>query len=94
MYKIEENEKGKLVAVGKYGQETIHVIHCSETIDELKEDVYKPYLVAEECTNFARIHLVTDRSEDEALQQVDEYLREKEGDEYTHLIGVFEVELT
>jgi len=94
MYKIEENEQGKLIAVSKYGQETIHIIHCSDSLEELKEDTAKPYLVAEECTNFARVHLVTDFSEDEALQQVDEYLREKEDVEYTHLIGVFEVELT
>ena len=96
MYNIKANEQGKLVAVGEYGEETIHVIHCSETLEELKEDVATPYLLAEQCSNFSRIHLVTDFSEDEALQQLDEYLRENEceGDEYTHLIGVYEVELT
>jgi hypothetical protein len=90
MYTIKENNKGKLVAIGKFGEETIHLIHCSDTIEELKEDIANIYIVAEECTNFARVHLVTDFSEDEALQQVDEYLREKEGIEETHLIGVFE----
>lgn len=93
MYKIIEDKYKKLVAVGKYGEETIHIIHCAETLEELKEDVATPYIVAEECTNFARIHLVTDFSKEEALQQVDEYLREKEGVEDTYMITVFEVEL-
>ena len=93
MYKIKTNDHNELVAIGKYGEETIHIIHCAETIDELKDDVSNPYIVAEEATNFARVHLVTDFSEDEALQQVDEYLREKEGFKETHLIGVFEAEI-
>ncbi len=91
--KLTTNKHGKIVATSKFGDETIHVIHCSETIEELKDDVATPYIVAEECTNFARLHLVTDFSEDEALQQVDEYLREKEGVEDTHLITVIKVEV-
>ena len=93
MYKIKTNTHNELVAIGKFGEETIHLIHCSETVDELKEDIANIYIVAEECTNFARVHLVTDFSEDEALQQVDEYLREEEGVEETHLIGVFEAKI-
>ena len=93
MYKIKTDNNNKLVAVGKFGEETIHLVHCAETIKDLKNDVAKPYIVAEECTNFARVHLVTDFSEDGALQQVDEYLKEKEGVTETHLIGVFEAEL-
>ena len=89
MYKIKTNTHNELVAIGKFGEETIHLIHCAETVEELKEDIGNIYVVAEECTNFARVHLVTDFSEDEALQQVDDYLREKEGVEETHLIGVF-----
>ena len=93
MYKITENEYNEIIAVGRFGEETIHVIHCADNIEDLKEDVANIYLVAEECTNFPRVHLVTDFSEDEALQQVDEYLREKEGVEESHLIGVFEAEI-
>jgi len=93
MYKIKTNSNNELVAIGRLGEETIHIVHCAETIEDLKDDVATPYIVAEECTNFARVHLVTNFSEDEALQQVDEYLREKEGVEETHLIGVFEAEL-
>lgn len=93
MYKIKTNVHNELIAIGKFGEETIDVVHCAETIEDLKDDVATPYLVAEECTNFARIHLVTDFSKDEALQQVHEYLTEKEGHEDSHLIGVFEVEL-
>jgi hypothetical protein len=96
MYKIKTNTNNKLVAIGEYGEETIHLIHCAETIEDLKEDVATPFIVLEECSNFARIHLVTDFSEDEALQQVDEYLRENEGDDddEPNLIGVFEAELS
>jgi hypothetical protein len=93
MYKIKANSHNELVAIGKFGEETIHIVHCGETIEDLKDDVATPYIVAEECTNFARVHLVTNFSEDEALQQVDEYLREKEDIKETHLIGVFEAEL-
>ena len=93
MYKIKTNNHNELVSVGKFGEETIHIVHCAETIEDLKYDVAKTYVVAEECTNYARVHLVTAFSKDEALQQVDEYLREKEGFEYTHLIGAFEAEL-
>ena len=93
MYKIKKNDHNELVAIGKFGEETIHIIHCAETIEDLIDDVATPYIVAEECTNFARVHLVTNFSEDEALQQVDEYLREKENVEETHLIGVFKAEL-
>ncbi len=92
MYKIIE-ENGKLKYKGKFGNEAIHLIHCSSTLKELREDSANIYIVAEECSNFARIHLVSDFSEDEALQQVDEYLREKEEEEETHLIGVFKCEL-
>ena len=90
---LKENEQNEIIFVDKFGENSIHIIHCSETIEEIKEDVATPYIVAEEATNFARVHLVTDFSEDEALQQVDEYLREKEGLEETHLIAVFEAKI-
>ena len=93
MYKIKESNNNKLVAVGKFGEETIHLIHCGETVEEISNDVANPFIVAEECTNFARVHLVTAFSDDEAAQQVDEYLREKEDVTETHLIGVFEAEV-
>ena len=92
--KLYQNEHNELKFSDKFSDDnTIHLIHCAETLEEIKEDVATPYLVAEECTNFARIHLVTDFSEDEALQQIDEYLREKEGEEESHLIGVFKLEI-
>ena len=91
MNKIIQNEHNEIELISKWGRETIHLIHCSETIEEIREDVATPYIVAEESTNFARLHLVTDFSEDEALQQVDTYLREVEGEEESHLITVFKV---
>ena len=93
MYKIITNKKNKLALMGRYGEECIHVVHCSNDINDLKEDCENLYIVAEECTNFAMTHLVTAFSEDEALQQIDEYLRENEEAEDTHLIGVFKAEL-
>ena len=90
---LKESNKGKLVVMGKYGEEAIHLIHCNETIEDIKDDCATPYIVAEECTNFARLHLVTDFSEDEALQQVAEYLTEEEEVKEVHLIGVFECEI-
>jgi len=89
MYTIVNNE-GKLMAKGKYGNEAIHIIHCSETIYDIKEDVAIPFIVAEESGNFARVHLVTDFSANEAMYQVLTYLQENEGVEEPHLIGVFE----
>ncbi len=93
MFEILENEKGKLVAKGKYGEETIHIIHCSETIEELKDELADLFIVSEEATNFARTHLVADFSKDEALQQVATYLFEEEEIDEPHLIGVFEAKL-
>jgi len=87
---VTTNEHNEIILNWNEEKHTIHFVHCGETIQEIKEDIATPYVVAEECTNFARIHLVTDFSEDEALQQVDEYLREKENILDTHLIGVFE----
>lgn len=91
MNKIIENDKGQIIYQSKYGSEAIHLIHCSDTIEEIKEDTATPFIVAEEAGNFARLHLVTDFSEDEALQQVDDYLREKEGHKESHLITVIKV---
>ena len=99
--KLAENKNGKLIVIGKYGEETIHLNHTSETISDIKEDVFSPYLVAEEATNFARNHLVTATSIDDALERIDEYIRENEteieeleDDNFsTHLIGAFELTL-
>jgi len=91
MNKIIKNDKGEIAYQSKYGTEAIHLIHCSETLEEIKQDVATPYIVAEEVTNYPRLHLVTDFSEDEALQQVDEYIREQENEQESHLITVFQV---
>jgi len=92
-------ENNKLIILNSSGHsETIHVNHTSEDINDIKEDVYKPFAVAEEVSNFARIHLLTAANENEALQAIDEYLRENEAQEVeeeggTHLIGAFELEI-
>ena len=93
MNTITQNDKGQFKLNTKWGSETIHLIHCSETLEEIKQDVATPYIVAEEATNYPRLHLVTDFSEDEAFQQVDEYLREQENIQESHLITVFQVEI-
>ena len=45
------------------------------------EDVYYPYIVFEQCTNFPFIHFITASSEDEALSTV----YEAEADSYTEV---------
>ena len=91
MYTIIENKDKKLVAQGKHGNEAIHIIHCSDTLEELRGDVATPYIVAEEFSSYARVHLVTDFSEDGALNQVADYIiAEGCPMEDIHMIGVFE----
>jgi hypothetical protein len=51
-------------------------------------------MVAEECTNYARTHLITASSEDHALEQVNEYLWEKEGILEPHLIIAEKLDLS
>ena len=87
--KLYKNEHNELKFSDKFSDDNaIHIIHCSDNLNDIIEDSYEPYMVAEECTNFARVHLVTAPSEDEALQQVDEYLREQEDEKDSHLIFV------
>jgi hypothetical protein len=92
MYTIKETNN-KLIITGRYGDLTPHIIHCSNNITDLKNDVANIYIVAEECTNFPRIHLLTDFSEDEALQQISNYLFEIEQTNEPHLIGCSLVEI-
>jgi len=92
-------QNNKLVILDRFGNyETIHVNHTSNDIQDIREDSYKPFIVAEEVSNFARLHLLTASSEDEALQNIDEYIRENEPQEVeeeggTHLIGAFELDI-
>jgi hypothetical protein len=97
MKQLTTDRNGKLITVDSSGNlQTIHINHTHETLQDIKEDSFKPFAVAEEVSNFARIHLITAQSEDEALQAIDEYLRENEAQEVeeeggTHLIGAFEL---
>jgi hypothetical protein len=101
---ITVNEKGKLVYLDDSGENAIHHVHCSEVLEDLFDDVCEPYIVFQQCTNFPFVHLVTDFSEDEALQQVATYLTENaiadedeesedEETESYQLISVHEAEL-
>ena len=88
------NEHGELRFTDKFSDDnTIHVVHCADNLEDIKEDVWEPYIVAEECTNFARIHLITAPSKDVAALSVAEYLQEAEGEDEPHIIGVFKLEL-
>ena len=90
--KSEHNNK--LVFIDSYGHENpIHLIHCNNTIEEIKEDVYDPYMVAEEAGNHSRNHLVTASDEYNAIEQVVEYLREEEGYTEFHIIIAQKLEL-
>ena len=94
MYRLkEDSELGLHIVTPRGYREKIHVFHCAETLEELSEDVAQCYAIAEECTNFARIHLITDFSMGEATEQVWKYLQEKESAEEFHLIHAFEVTL-
>jgi hypothetical protein len=89
--KLKAKFDGSLYIETKLGHEPPHVIHCSESLFEIKQDSAEPYLVAEECTNWARLHLLTSWSEDEALQDIATYLQEEEEIEEPHLIAVFKL---
>ncbi len=89
--KLKANFDSSLYIETKLGHERPHVIHCSESLYEIKQDSAEPYLVAEEAGNFARLHLLTSWSEDEALQDVATYLQEKEQHEHPHLVAVFKL---
>ena len=89
--KLKTNFDGSLYIETKLGHEKPHVIHCSDSLYEIKQDTASPYLVAEECTNFPRLHLLTSWSEDEALQDVATYLQEKEEENEPQLIAVFKL---
>jgi len=92
--KLIQNIHGELRFTDKFSDDnTIHLVHCANNLEDIKEDVWSPYIVAEECTNFARIHLVTAPNEDVAAQDVAEYLQEKEGEDEPHIIAVFKLEL-
>ena len=89
MYKLTTNSHDELIAIGMYNNEKIHITHCANTLETLRKEVKNIYMVAEEASNL-RVHLVVDSSEDKALQQIDLYMKEKEGVSETHLIGAFE----
>ncbi len=83
--KLTTNEKNKLVIINEAGEENaIHVNHTSNTIEEIKEDIYKPFFVAEAITNFARIHLLTARDEQNALETISEYIQQEHPTEEDH----------
>jgi hypothetical protein len=89
--KLKANFDGSLYIETKLGHEKPHVIHCSESLYEIKQDTAAPYLVAEECTNFPRLHLLTSWSLDDALQEVATYLQEEEEENEPQLIAVFKL---
>ena len=90
--KLKEDSKGRLYVETKHGNEYPHIIHCADSLEEIKKDSFITYLVAEECTNHARLHLLTEWSKDSALDTISIYLREMEGNEEPHLIEVFKLD--
>lgn len=89
--KLKSDFKGRLYIETRLGNEYPHLIHCGESLYDIKQDSAKPYLVAEEAGNFARLHLLTSWSEDEALQEIADYLREEEAEQDPHLIAVYKL---
>lgn len=89
--KLKADFNGRLYIETRLCNEYPHLIHCGESLYDIKQDTATPYLVAEEATNFARLHLLTSWNEDEALQDIAEYLREEEGEQDPHLIAVYKL---
>jgi len=72
------------------GIESVHVNHTTwGTIEDAKDDIWAPFAVYEESGQFARVHLVCESSEENALEEVYRWLDEEHGcpKEY-HLIGI------
>ncbi len=90
--KLKEDSKGRLYVETKHGNEYPHLIHCADSLEDIKKDSFITYLVAEECTNHARLHLLTEWSKASALDTISIYLREMEGHEDPHLIEVFKLD--
>ena len=78
----------------KYGDDTVHINHTHDTLEDFQDDIWSPYMVAEECTNHARVHLVTASSEDHALEDNSSSVRWKKGVEETHLIIAEKLDLS
>tara|TARA_R110000764_G_scaffold226667_1_gene316501 strand:- start:282 stop:560 length:279 start_codon:yes stop_codon:yes gene_type:complete len=89
--KLNADFNGRLYIETQHGHERPHLIHCSESLYQIKQDSAAPYMVAEESGNFARLHLLTSWSEEEAAQEVANYLQEKEQREHPHIIAVFKL---
>ena len=79
---------------GVLGDE-IHINHTSwENLSDAKDDVWTPFVVVEECTNYPRLHLVCHDNEDEALQVVSDWMNKEHGTEHDmHLITVLTLTL-
>ena len=75
--------------------ENIHINHTTwENIEEAKEDIWCPFLIAEECGQYARLHLVCDSCEDYALQEVQTWLdNEFDCPDGYHVIDVVKLKL-
>ena len=85
MYNLTE-DNNKLMVSDELRNETLHVIHCSKKLSEIKEECknydLKPYMVGEYFSNFPRLHLILSYSENEALQEVDEIIRDEDPEFY------------
>ena len=58
---------------GDHGWEKLHSNHSiPTTLDEIKEDVFKPFVVFEYVSNFSATHGLMANSADEALQEYSE----------------------
>lgn len=68
MYLIEQNNTLKVMDGD--GIETIHIFHGPETMQDVRDDIYQPFLVFESVSNFSRLHLVMALSEHEALETI------------------------
>lgn len=89
--KVQNDHLTTVMGKSYYDTQIVHVNHTHDNIEDLKEDSYDTFLVYENCSNFAKTHLVSEDSEDSALEFVYDYLIESESldcEEEIQLIGV------
>ena len=53
--KLKSDFKGRLYIETRLGNEYPHLIHCGESLYDIKQDSAKPYLVAEEADKFCTV---------------------------------------
>ena len=77
---VYDTEKKPSIYVGD-NLDLIHYNHSiPETLDEIKQDVWSPFVVFEQCANYPILHGVMAPSADEAMQEILDIIINEDGD--------------